>query len=235
MPFCKECGVEVESYIEVCPLCSTSIYDNDIKPEAETAKYPDIPLVETNKRVMRFFVWEIISSLLLTAFLIVVLTNFILEFTISWAWYPMASILLVWLLTTIPLFLIKKPLLIPIMAVLSIMAFLVFIDFIGDLSFDWCHIVALPVSVVLILVTTLIVILSRNVKRKGINIASFIMFGSAIIVLCLEGILDFAFEEKIEFSWSLTVVVPLSLIGGLLLYLHYRLLKNGDIKKLFQI
>ena len=81
----------------------------------------------------------------------------------------------------------------------------------------------------------IIVIISKKVKKKGINIASFIMFGSAIIVVCLEGILDFALEGKINLSWSLTIVVPLSLIGGLLLYLHYRLLKSGDIKKLFQI
>jgi len=235
MPYCKECGVEVEAYIEICPLCSTPIYDKDIEPRKKTVNYPDIPLVDTNKKVMRFFIWEIISSLLLTSFLIVVLTNFILEFRISWAWYPMASILLVWLLTTIPLFLVKKPLLIPILVVLSITAFIGFIDFIDDFSFEWAHIIALPLSGVLIFVTTLIVIISKKVKRKGLNIAAFVMFGSAIIVLCLEGILDFAFEGEINLSWSLAVVVPLSLIGGLFLYLHYRLLKTGDIKKLFQI
>ncbi|MBN2535631.1 MAG: hypothetical protein JXB88_22325 [Spirochaetales bacterium] len=235
MPFCRECKVEVESYMEVCPLCSTPLDDVDVKPESETAAYPDKPMVDADKKVTRFFVWEIISSLLLTAFLIVVLTNFILEFTFSWAWYPMTSIFFAWLLITIPVFLIKRPLLITILAVLSIMAFIGFIDFIYDLSFDWYHIIALPISVVLILVTTLIVIISRKVKKKGLNIASFIMFGSAIIVICLEGILDFGFKGKIMLSWSLAVLVPLVLIGGLFLYLHYRLLKNVDIKKLFQI
>jgi hypothetical protein len=235
MPVCKKCGVEVEPYMEECPLCFTPLYTDEILPEEESKKYPDTFQVEPNKKVTRFFIWEIISSLLLTAFLIVVLTNFILEFTISWAWYPMASILLTWLLMTISIFLNHKPLLISLLVVLSIMGFIGFIDFIDNFSFDWYQIIALPISVVLIVVTSLIVILSKIAKKKGINIASFIMFGSAFIILCLDGILDHAFNGHIVLSWSLAVAVPLSLIGGLLLYLHFRFMKSGNIRKLFQI
>jgi len=235
MPYCSQCGVEVEEYVDVCPLCTTPILKNNNMIEKKSLRFPDKPVIENKTGVLRFLVWEIVSVSLLTAFLIVVLTNIIVNFNITWAWYPMASIFMVWLVATFPLLLPKRPLLIAIFSVTSIMLFLAFIDLIDNWAFDWYYDIALPIAFMLIVVTTGVIMLCLKVKKKGINIAAFILFGIGIIVLGLDLIICFDLKKIINLTWSLFVIIPIILTAIFLLYIHYRLLKAVDIKKWLQL
>jgi len=192
-------------------------------------------VIENKTGVLRFLAWEIVSVSLLTAFLIVVLTNIIVNFNITWAWYPMAAIFMVWLVATFPLLLPKRPLLIAIFSVTSIMLFLAFIDLIDNWAFDWYYDIALPIAFMLIVVTTGVIMLCLKVKKKGINIAAFILFGIGIIVLGLDLIICFDLKKIINLTWSLFVIIPIILTAIFLLYIHYRLLKAVDIKKWLQL
>ncbi len=235
MPYCSQCGVEVEEYVDVCPLCSTPILKNNNIIDKKSLRFPDKPVIENKTGVLRFLAWEIVSVSLLTAFLIVVLTNIIVNFNITWAWYPMAAIFMVWLVATFPLLLPKRPLLIAIFSVTSIMLFLAFIDLIDNWAFDWYYDIALPIAFMLIVVTTGVIMLCLKVKKKGINIAAFILFGIGIIVLGLDLIIYFDLKKIINLTWSLFVIIPIILTAIFLLYIHYRLLKAVDIKKWLQL
>jgi len=235
MPYCSQCGVEVEEYVDVCPLCTTPILKNNNMIEKKSLRFPDKPVIENKTGVLRFLAWEIVSVSLLTAFLIVVLTNIIVNFNITWAWYPMAAIFMVWLVATFPLLLPKRPLLIAIFSVTSIMLFLAFIDLIDNWAFDWYYDIALPIAFMLIVVTTGVIMLCLKVKKKGINIAAFILFGIGIIVLGLDLIIYFDLKKIINLTWSLFVIIPIILTAIFLLYIHYRLLKAVDIKKWLQL
>jgi hypothetical protein len=235
MPYCSQCGVEVEEYIDICPLCSTPIYTTQNEIDKKRQKYPDKPVIGKKSGVLRFLAWEIISVSLLTAFLIILLTNLIIDFNITWAWYPLAALFALWLLTTFPLLLPKNPLLIIIFSVATIMLFLAFLDIIDNLVFDWFYYIALPIAFMLIVVTGLVIFVSIKAKKKGANIAAFILFGTGIIAVGLDLIINYALSTIIRLTWSLFAIIPILLTGIFLLYIHYRLLQATDVKKWFQI
>ncbi|MBN1799060.1 MAG: hypothetical protein JW822_10805 [Spirochaetales bacterium] len=235
MPYCSQCGVEVEEYIDVCPLCSTPIHKSKVIIDKKNLKFPDKPVIDKKTGILRFLAWEIIGVALLTAFLIILLTNLITDLNITWARYPLASIFTVWLLATFPLLLTKNPLLIALFSVTTIMIFIAFIDIIDNWTVDWYYYIALPIALLLIIVTGLVIMLSIKVKKKGVNIAAFILFGTGTIAVGLDVIINYALSNFIILSWSLFVIIPILLTGIFLLYIHYRLMRIRDVKKWFQL
>jgi len=238
MPYCSQCKVEVDDYVDVCPLCGTPIRTKTKGKMKTKGKFPDEPSLESRHDrtgVFRFLVWEIVSVSLLTALLIVFLTNVIIDLAVTWSWYPMAAILLAWLLATFALLLHKRPLLIPILSAAAVLLLLAFLDFIGDLAIDWFHVIALPIAVLLIIVTTAVILMSTQTKRKGFNIAAFILLGLGLVAAGLDAIINYFLLARITLSWSLFVIIPVFFTGIFLLYIHYRVAKAGNVKKWFQI
>jgi hypothetical protein len=234
MPYCSDCGVEVEEYVEVCPLCATPIR-NGGDAKAKLEKYPDRPVTENRSGIFRLLAWETVSVFLLTASFIVVFTNLLIDFSITWAWYPLASFTLAWLLVTFPLLLYGKPVPISVFSVAAILAFLAFVDFIDNGSIDWFYYIALPIAVVIGIVTILVIFLSSKAKKKGANIAAFILFGVGVVILGLDAIIGFALYRTIGLGWSYFVIIPIVFIALFLLYIHHRLLREVNLKKWFQI
>ena len=240
MPYCSKCGVEVDQGVEKCPLCQLPIngIEEDVIPPK---KYPDVPVEHPKKAPLtpqqkRVRAWEIVGASLLIPFLIVVFTDLIVNETVSWARFPMIALLLAWMLTTFPLIFTKRPLIIIVGEVLSVLIFLVLIDYLHDWKIDWFYKLALPNLAVLILISSAVVLLSNQSKRKGANIAAFILFGVGALNLSLDLIIMSTLREKITITWSLFVLVPCFIIGGFLLYLHYRFKNlNKDIKERLQM
>jgi hypothetical protein len=238
MPYCSQCGVEVDSYVDACPLCSTPLQKITHEKDKKKPRYPDKPSVATNnggKGVIRFLAWEIVSVSLLTALLIVFLTNVIVDFKVTWAWYPMASLVLVWLLATFPLLLNKRPLLIPVLSAAAILSFLASLDLIDNGAIDWFHKIALPIFILLLIVATAVILVGTRVKKKGFNIAAFILFGIGLVAAGLDAIINYFLYARVALSWSLFVIIPILFTAIFLLYIHYRLVKAVDLKKWFQL
>ena len=149
MSYCISCGVEVDSNIKECPLCLSQIHQTDeIEKILEENKYPEIEEEEAegapkeiSSRRRRLVTWEAISVSAVVPMLIVLAINMIVEkeFIVTWAKYPLTSLGLTWLLATIPIFLMKKPLLIVAGETLSLIAFLVLMDFYDNWSIDWFY------------------------------------------------------------------------------------------------
>jgi hypothetical protein len=240
MPYCSKCGVEVEKGVEKCPLCQLPI--NGVEEDSPPPKkYPDVPVKHPEKtpltpRQKRIRAWEIIGASLLIPFLIVVFTDLIVNETVSWARYPMIALLLTWMLTTFPLVFTKRPFVIITGELLSVLIFLVLVDYLHDWTVDWFYKLALPNLAVLILISSAVVILSTQAKRKGANIAAFILFGVGALNLGLDMIIMSTLRQQVSITWSLFVLVPCFIIGGFLLYLHYRFKNlNQDIKERLQM
>ena len=243
MSYCKNCSVEVDSFIEKCPLCQSDIQKSDnFNQILEEKKYPEligeeekkIPKISGKKK--QLVAWEAVSVSAVVPILIILAINMIVEkgFIVTWGIYPLIGIALAWLLITVPLFLLKKPALVIIGETLSIIAFLVLID-VADGSVDWYYQIALPIIGVITVVTSVVVIISIKVKNKGPNIGAFVLFGISLICLGLDFVFHITDEGIVTISWSLYAIVPLVILGGFLLYLHYRLTRIVDIKRVLEI
>lgn len=245
MSYCINCNVEVDSLIEKCPLCQSDIQKSDnFNQILGEKKYPELigeedketPIISGKKK--QLVAWEAVSVAAVVPTLIILAINMIVEtkFIVTWGRYPLIGIALAWLLITVPLFLLKKPALVIIGETLSIIAFLVLID-VADGSVDWYYQIALPIIGVIVVVTSVVVIVSIKVKNKGVNIGAFVLFGISLICLGLDFVIHITLDgnSSVTISWSLYVIVPLVILGGFLLYLHYRLTRIVDIKRVLEI
>jgi len=236
LPYCSRCGVEVDFGIDNCPLCSRPIQKFEDDEEIEyKKKYPDEPVIPPTKRVLtpkqqKLRIWEILSASLLIPFLIVVFTDLIVNETVSWARFPMISLMLVWLLATFPLVFPKRPVINVIGLALSVMIFLILVDYFDNWQFDWFYQLALAIIALLTGTSAILVFVSTKVKQKGLNIAAFILFAIGIVNLGLDLIIMSYSRGYVTVTWSLFVLAPTVVIGGFLLYMHYRITKDTDLR-----
>ncbi len=249
MPYCSKCGVEVGEEVQKCPLCNLPIqhfpedkaekigkkkYPDRTDQQLNGKSYPDKEIEKPGKRKLtrkdkRIRVWEIIGVSLLIPFLIVTFTNLIINTTITWAKFPMISLMLVWLLCTFPLVFPKRPVIMILGIALSLLGFLVLVDYFSDGTINWFITLALPIIPLVLVLSIGVVIPSIYVKKKGMNIAAFILFAVGLLNLGLDLIISSS-HNHITVTWSLFVLVPTFIIGGFLMYMHYRFTKDTDFK-----
>ncbi|MBN1412612.1 MAG: zinc ribbon domain-containing protein [Spirochaetales bacterium] len=234
MPFCSQCGVELDDDVKKCPLCSTPVFKASKKPAGQNQSFPDIPVdkpfpMTMEPKKMRLFVWEVMSICLLTPLLITLLTNIVIDFDITWSRFPLAVLSLVWLGATIPIFLYRIPALVVLLETFLLLGFLSGIDYLVDWKMDWFLPLALPIVIIVVFSTIVAVIPSLVVKKKGANIASFILFGIGVCTCGLDFVISSNLYHKLGISWSLYVMIPVTCTGLFLLYIHYRGKKVLDV------
>ncbi|MGC9778253.1 MAG: zinc ribbon domain-containing protein [Candidatus Heimdallarchaeota archaeon] len=240
MSFCSKCGVEIEPHKTHCPLCGSPIQETDEEPVEYTKKYPDEPALGPSKpgrtaKQRRKLIWEIASVTLIIPLLITLFTDLIINKTVSWSLYSIASLILVWLIISMPLLFPDKLTILLIGEALPLFVFLLVIDLIDNGRIDWYLRVGLPMVALVETIIIAVVITSISVKNKGLNIASFILFGIGVICLGVDFIISSFLKQRFTVSWSLYVLASTLVIGGFLLYLHFRIIRGVDLKRKLNI
>lgn len=239
MPYCPRCGVEVESNIVKCPLCNTPIQPLDEEKPDNKSKYPDdVPKVEQKplkeKKKKRLLIFEITSVVLVIALIIFITTNLIIDGTVTWSLYPTATLLLVWCMISAPLLFPKKIAVIAVGEFIPMLVYFLVIDLIEDGELNWYVRLALPIIASVGVASFIIVFGTLKAKSRGLNIPAFILFGLSIICLIVDVCVTSYVNSTLGLVWSLYVLVPAALIGGFLLYLHFRVTRNRDLKRRLQ-
>jgi hypothetical protein len=239
MPYCSRCGVEVEPNKKKCPLCDTKIQELGEEEQDYTSKYPEEVVEEerlpqrTSKQ-RRIISFEVISIILVMPLLITLSTNLIINKTVTWAWYPISSLILAWFLVSFPLIFPKKPYIIVPGEVIPLTLFLLVMDYLDNQHLDWYLTLALPTLALTLVIVTAVVLGSIKAKNKGLNTAAFVLFAISGICLGLDVIISSYILGRFYMFWSLFVITPGVLIGGFLLYLHYRIIRKTDLKRKIQ-
>ncbi len=227
MLYCIRCGVEVDSQAKTCPLCDSPIQILDEMPE--TVSKQSFPEDVFQGRKTKFslrqknrLVLEIVSVILGATSAIVLTLNLSVSSALTWSVYPLAGILLLWLLTFFPLVFWTRPAVIVIGSTVSITFFLMGMDLL-DGKFDIFNAYSIPLIGVILVVTVLVSFLSIRSKTKGANTAGFILLGASILCVCIDIIISYYYLKKTSsITWSRFVAAPGIIISILLLYLHYR-------------
>ncbi|MFW9923208.1 MAG: hypothetical protein ACFFDW_07990 [Candidatus Thorarchaeota archaeon] len=235
MPHCPKCGVEVEPNKIQCPLCNTPIKEEE-ESEDYKGKYPEEPAVTEQvprrfSKRKRMLVWEISSFVLLIPLIVTLSVDLIVNGEVGWSLYPISSLIFTWLVMTIPLLFPKRFILIGISELLFPLTFFLIIDLIDNLSIDWYPVLALPIILITAAVVAIITLISLKVKKRGLNIVAVVLFGVGVVCVCIDLVITYFLQGKFGAIWSLFVLVPTVLIGGFLLYLHYRVMKGKDFKR----
>jgi len=238
MPYCPRCGVEVESNKINCPLCNTPIQPLDEeKPDFES-KYPDdVPKEEEKqprtKKKKRNLIFEIMSIVLAIPLIISITTDLIVDARVTWSLYPVSALLLVWFMAATPLLFPKKIAVIAAGEFIPLVVFFLVIDLIDNGMLNWYVRVALPIIAAVGVASFIIAFGTIKSKHRGLNIPAFILFGVSIICLIVDVCIT-SYISTPGLSWSLFVLVPAVLVGAFLIYLHFRVTKNKDLKRRLQ-
>jgi hypothetical protein len=157
MPYCVKCGVELSDSANACPLCNTPV----ILPESmlrdrsdgkADALYPDrlqrsirprLNLV-TGKPVVL-----LATFMLAIPFLITLLVDIRGNGGVTWSFYPMMSLVLVWLMLAYPALLRKHTIVVAFTVdALAAAAFLISLDYYADGVSGWSWYPALALVLV---------------------------------------------------------------------------------------
>jgi len=105
MAYCVKCGVELERNLTACPLCNTPVYYREEMDEEYHKRYPDRSQRMQYRRVnlvpSKAFVY-LMTFIIVIPMIVCLMIDFRSHRTVTWSFYPVASILLVWILMAYP-------------------------------------------------------------------------------------------------------------------------------------
>jgi hypothetical protein len=141
--------------------------------------------------------------------------------SLGWSLVGLASCAAAWLLIGFPMLVYRRPtLFLPVMGA-SALAYLGLIDKL--MGGRWFVPLALPISLAAMASAALSVFLCLRAKRRGPNIASYILFGGTLTCLAVENILSLHFQGGWSFTWSAIVAASALPTAFLILGIQRRL------------
>ena len=178
--------------------------------------------------------WEILSVALAITSVTVLLINLLVEKRISWSLYPLASIMFIWAWATAFLVLGRMPRLQVLLIAVAPPAFLLVLGFfIGKDAWAWR--LALPICLLAEGIAAIISLLARNTRRKGLNILAVVLAGCALLCLGIELFIDIFVGNPLHLGWSFVTAIALLPIAVFLLYIHHRVAKSTNLRRLFKL
>ncbi|MFZ2781053.1 MAG: DUF6320 domain-containing protein [Rectinemataceae bacterium] len=260
MPYCPECGVELEPTASACPLCGTA--NARRRAEArETAVPQDSAVIgtvigtddecpDTGLRIglfaenaghtvftpkeQRKIVWEMLAVGTLIAIVTLSAINLLVSRRLSWSFYPMAALGLILALATAFLMCDRKPVLRYLIAFLAPPAFLLAIDAAeGGISWSWA--LAVPLAFLTEAITAILAFAIRKARRKSINLIAFVLFGVSALCLGIDTLTDIYMHGAVSLSWSPICALALVPIAIFLLYLHFRVIHSTNLRRMYKL
>jgi hypothetical protein len=153
MAYCVRCGVELQKGCKACPLCNTEV----ILPEEQDSSdrvtlFSDRMPRRVRPRIelapSRSFLF-LVTFIILLPTLVTLFVDFTVNRTITWSFYPVTSLVLLWILIAYPSMLKGHTIFQVItMDLLSISIFLMSLDLYSGTFPEWSHYPALSLLLV---------------------------------------------------------------------------------------
>jgi rRNA maturation protein Nop10 len=217
MSYCVNCGVELETSQKACPLCGVKVI-NPLAPEyEEKVTYPRYR--DEFKKKDRIFWIKFISVLLAVPIITCVLSDLLVTKYLSWSIYAISGIMLLWVLSTSPLYFKKfstiKMLLIDISAVIIFLA--VIESTTGGRA--WFVPIAFPICTYLLISSLAVIFFHRLFSLSGLGIAAAINICIGVMIPGLEILIDLYNTGIIDLFWCWFVTASTFSVAALLILL----------------
>ena len=238
MPICKHCGVEVEADYTHCPLCGARINSGDAQGDAADA-YTEAEntsaAIEAHDAKVRLLFQEVVGFIALAGAVVVCATDFAYGMDLSWSRIPLISIGYVWLTIFMIPRLKRRPYLLVAGEILLLGVYLYALNlFTGGP--DWYWGIAFPIVAAFGLLMLLSVLTIRIFKLAVLGGLAIAFVATGLFTLCIEGILNLYFHDRLGFSWSFITAASVIPLIALLVSFEKRLKKHGsNLKKHFHV
>jgi hypothetical protein len=236
--YCKNCGVELEDNMLICPLCGEPVDNNNYAgkvPVSSSAKGKQFQYHHTEMtRPQKKFTWEIVSITLLSAVIATFIIDFIISHRISWSEYPVAVCLTIFCYVSLFAFWDQRMIIKMSGGFILSSLSLIILDALTG-SINWSARLGIPLLFVSNLIAAALIGIIRISKYKGINLVAYVFLGAALLCICIEGILSFFETGFLRFDWSVIVAACIIPVVIVLLFVHFRLKKGRNLEKTFHV
>ncbi len=227
MPYCVNCGVELQDEVKKCPLCETPV----ILPEcivkqttAENRIFPEDTMYR-RKRSRRNLL-ELLSLVFFLPIPLLIFCNLNIRGEITWAGYAIGAIILLYVFFVVPLFPKRGNAVISIaLDTLATLLYLYYIEY--QSGGVWFFKFALPLVLIFALFSIILGLLSRYTKIAPLPLVSVGMLLCGLLCIVTEILLNLSFGVRDFLLWSLYPFLALSFFAIVLLYIN----KNENLKE----
>lgn len=234
---CKNCGVELEEDMAVCPLCGQPA-GSDLGSESSqdlALNGPRPPFVSPRmSRPQKKVTWQVISIILLSGSAASFIVDFFINHQITWSEYTVAIGLTIFSYVSLFAFWEQQPIFEIIAGFVVSSFFLLLLDALTN-GISWSIWLAIPLLFAANLIVILLMAIIRSSRYKGINLIAYGFCGAALLSVFVEAALSFFETRQIRLRWSIIVTACLIPVIVVLYFLHYRFKKGRDLKKTFHM
>ena len=242
MPYCEQCGVEVDEGVRACPLCGHAIGGREAADAAareacgqETPGH-EAEGREADRPLLAMEAMSVVAGI--SALLCIGIDLWLSRGSFSWSLYVLVGLAMAWLPASMPIIFRKKPWLTFATVAPGELLFLFLLNVIYVLRTGsgrwWFLSYAMPIYLLSLGSVIATVVLVAILKTKGLNVAGIILGALAIECLGLEIILDLASGHGLSLVWSPIVAIAAIPASGLSFYFHYRIMK-GTYRRNFRV
>lgn len=245
MPYCSRCGVEVDDGATICPLCEAPIQrlDAPVSPLGD-GPYPQhiIDPQDTyrlSRAERRRIATEILSLVAILGSGALLLMDLLSSADLGWSRYAVASIIFGWSAACLPIALHARPRAAVAAVGAASVAFLIVLDAM-DGGIGWSLSLGAPITMTSFaaVAATAACIATRRVK--GLNLLGIGAIGLAAYLVALEALLRIGLLGLERFGevrpyWSLVAALALVPVAVFLFYLHGRVTRGADLRKIFRL
>ncbi len=235
--FCKNCGVELERDMPICPLCGKTVADSTSEGGLSRPNEMPQPPAQGRKAMnhpQKKIIWEIISVTIFSLLLVTISIDYILNRNITWSEYPVAISLIIFSYVSMFAFLNKNSIVKITGGFVLSSAFMLVVDALTG-GIHWAVELGIPLLFSGNIFTVLLLGIIHISKRKGLNLVAYTLILSALYSLGIEGILSSFKTGSIHLQWSIIVVACVFPVAFVLLFMHYRLVKNRILERVFHL
>jgi hypothetical protein len=241
MIFCNNCGVELEEYMKICPLCGKHISDESPEEEEniqfQKEKGKEVLLSDFKELTpiqRRRLFWQLSGLILISGMIVTLIIDLIINRSITWSKYSVSACLALFLIITLIVFL-NRIIAIALFGSFLITSLLMVLFDMFNENIGWGTKIGIPLVFSFYLVVFVLIWLVRRSKQRGINLIAYFLIASGILSLCVEGIISLQISNSLSFQWSVIAFVSVLPVSAILLFIHYRLRKGTDLKRFFHI
>lgn len=240
MKVCNYCGVELDVEMNYCPLCghksNTQVAktNGDSKNGLKDADRNVFLYEELTQRQKRKLVWELAAFILILTSIVTLIIDLLTSKHVTWSKYTM-TIGFILLADVSLILLIEKRIFLVLIGCFISTSLLLFLLDLYTKNIDNGLTIGVPIIFFIFLVLFFLAILIQKTRQKGINIIAYSLVAAGIICMCIEGIISLHIQNVLQLHWSLIVLVSVVPVSAMLLYIHYRMKRATDLKKVFHI
>lgn len=240
MPYCSRCGVEVAEQTESCPLCDAPIQRLDAAtPREGQAAYPQ-QLIDPedayslSKAERRRIAVEILSLAAFLASAALLLVDTLSDSSLGWSRYAVASVIFGWVVLIAPLVLYHRPKAALALDSVATVVFILVIDWF-DGALSWSLTIGIPIALASLAAIAGTVLVIRRRPVKGLNVLGISAIGLAVYLVSLEAIIRLALGASVRPYWSIVASLALVPVAVFLFFLHGRVLRGANLRKIFRL